>query len=102
MGWGMSQVVRIEKRKRGIFGTLVWWVFLAWNAFAALWLFYAISGAAQVVQNSADAGAQAGAAIGGTIASGFILSVWLLGSLILGLIVMLSRGKKVTIERVVN
>lgn len=98
----MSQIVRIEKRKRGVFGTLAWWVFLAWNAFAALWLFYAISGASKVMQDSVDGAAQAGAAIGGTIATGFILTVWLLGSLILGLIVMLSRGKKVTIEKVVN
>lgn len=98
----MSQVIRIEKRKRGVFGTIAWWLFLAYNAFMALWLYYAISGAMEVAGNATDGAGQAGAAIGGTIATGFILSIWLFGSLILGLIVLLSRGKTVTIEKTIN
>lgn len=98
----MSQIVRIEQRKRGVFGTIVWWLFLAFNALMALWMYFAITSVAEVASQTQDAAQQAGAAIGGTIASGMILSIWLLGALILGLIVALSRGKKVTIEKVVE
>lgn len=98
----MAQIVRIEQRKRGIFGTIVWWLFLAFNAFMAAWMYFAISSVAEVASQTSDAAQQAGAAIGGTIASGMILWLWLLGAVILGLIVALSRGKKVTIEKVIE
>lgn len=98
----MATVIRTEKRKRGIFGTIVWWAFLAFQALMALVLYHAITGAADVAQTATDAGGRAGAAIGGTLAAGFLLMVWLIGSLILGIIVLLSRGKTVTTERTIE
>lgn len=98
----MATIVRTEKRKRGIFGMLVWWVFLAFNAIMAALCFMTIKGAVDVGQQTTDAAHQAGAAIGGTLATGLMLTIWLVGSLILGLIVALTRGKTVTTERVVD
>jgi hypothetical protein len=40
---------------------------------------------------------QAGQAIGGTIGSGVILFFWVAGAVILGLIAMLTRGRKTII-----
>ena len=98
----MAKVIRTEKRKRGIFGTLIWWAFLAFNGFMGLWTYMAIRGVSDHMQTTTEAAERAGAAIGGTLATGFILSLWLTGSLILGLIVALTRGKTVTIEEVVE
>ncbi|MEY9717918.1 fatty acid desaturase [Sinorhizobium fredii] len=98
----MATVVRTEKRKRGIFGTLVWWVFLAFNGFMGLWIFYVIKFASEKFEQTADAATQAGTAIGGTVAAGMLLSLWLIGSVILGLIVALTRGKTVTVERLIE
>ena len=98
----MATIIRTEKRKRGIFGTLVWWAFLAFNGFMGLWLFYVIRIASQQFGEGGDATTQAGTAIGGTIAAGALLWLWLIGTVILGLIVALTRGKTVTVEKVID
>ncbi len=98
----MATVIRTTKRKRGFFGTLMWWVFLAFNALMAVWVFMAVKMAGEQYSSSADAAYQAGTAIGGTLATGAIIIMWLVGSAILGLIVALTRGKEVTTEKVVD
>jgi hypothetical protein len=45
---------------------------------------------------------QAGRAIGGAIGSGMLLTMWALGDIILGLFVLLSRGRKTIIEETVQ
>ncbi|TIU13359.1 MAG: hypothetical protein E5W44_03675 [Mesorhizobium sp.] len=97
----MPHIERIEKRKRGFFGMLFWWMFLGFNILMGLWMFSAIKLSSDQFQSSTDAAHQAGTAIGGTIAVGVLLWIWVFGDIILGLLVALSRGKKVTIERAV-
>lgn len=97
----MAKVIKTTKRKRGVFGTIVWWLFLAFNGLMTLWVFWAIKMAAQHAQATTDAAVQTGSVIGGTIATGLLVSLWLFGSLILGLIVALTRGKTVTVEETV-
>jgi hypothetical protein len=41
-------------------------------------------------------------AVAGTIAVGVLLLLWVVGDVILGLLVLLSRGRKVTIERTID
>lgn len=97
----MATIVRTEKRMRGIFGTLVWWIFLVFNGFMALatGLFvYHSSGASQPLNPVEPAVAVVATGIG----TSFLLGLWLIGSLILGLVVALARGKTVTIERVIE
>ncbi len=97
----MATILRTEKRKRGIFGTLIWWAFLAFNAFMALatGLFtYRTSGASFPPGTVEPAIAIVATGIGVT----FLLGLWLVGSLILGLIVALTRGRTVTVEKVVG
>ncbi|MBZ9927773.1 hypothetical protein FJW04_22005 [Mesorhizobium sp. B2-7-3] len=98
----MPHIERIEKRKRGFFGMIFWWMFLAFNALMGLWIFYAIKLSSEHYQATTDAAGQAGTAIGGTLAVGMLLWLWVFGDIILGLLVALSRGKKVTIERTVG
>jgi hypothetical protein len=80
----------------------MWWLFLAFNALMAFWVFSAIRMASDQYSSSTDAAHQAGTAIGGTMATGAIFVMWLIGSAILGLIVALTRGKEVTTEKIVN
>ncbi|MCQ8872289.1 hypothetical protein NP945_10705 [Mesorhizobium sp. LMG17149] len=97
-----TRIERVEVRKRGFFGMVFWLVFLAFNALMALWMFAGIKGASDQYQATTDAASHAGTAIGGTVALGILLWIWLFGAIILGLLVLLSRGKKVTIERTIE
>lgn len=98
----MAKTVQTEKRQRGVLGWIVLLVFLGFNA---LMLFATISG----LGASSEAGAElttdaekAGAAIGTVIGLGMIMSIWVMGAGILGLFVLLTRGRKVITTEVVE
>ena len=98
----MARTITTTKRKRGIFGTIVWWLFLAFNALMAFWMFGLWSTVGQQNDLTDGSAESAGAVIGGTLASGMILTIWIIGALILGLIVALTRGKTVTVQETVD
>jgi hypothetical protein len=91
----MSRTVQREIRKRGFFGWMFLVLFLTFNALMCAWLvsYWAMLGGIET-HGSAE---QAGQAIGGTIGSGVILFFWVAGAVILGLIAMLTRGRKTII-----
>ncbi|AWI59011.1 hypothetical protein AB395_00003375 [Sinorhizobium fredii CCBAU 45436] len=75
-------------------------MFLAFNGFMGLFsglFIYHSTGASS--PGSVD---PAVAVVATGIGASFLLSLWLTGSLILGLVVALTRGKTVMIERVVD
>lgn len=92
----MATIVRKEKRKRGFFGWVFLILFLGFNALMVLWL-GAYWAALSDMETSSSAEA-AGAAIGGTIGSGMLLTLWVFGDIILGIFVLLTRGQKIIIE----
>ena len=98
----MPETIRIETRKRGVFGTLMWWLFLLFNLVMVAWTTYGCAVIGSDIEGATEAPEQAGAIIGGGLAIGMILSIWFFGAIILGLIVALTRGKKVTVERTVD
>jgi hypothetical protein len=87
----MGTIVGADKRKRRILGTAIWWMFLAFNAFMGVWFCYALTVASETRGEGTDAVAQAAAAI----TAGVLLWLWPIGSVILGLIVALTRRKTV-------
>lgn len=93
----MTRIVRTERYRRGIFGHLIKWVFIAFN----LLMVYALSqywvGLGELERPASEAG-RAGAAIGGTIGTGMIVFFWVAGAVILGLLTILTRGRKVIVE----
>lgn len=96
----MATTIRIEKRKRGIFGKI--FIILFW-LFNALMLFAIISGASGSgdAMNALSSDAErAGYAAGTAIGMGFLVMLWTAGAVILGLFVMLTRGSKVITEEV--
>lgn len=96
----MAKIIRKEIRKRGFFGWLFLLTFIGFNLLMAAWLFSYWGSLSQL--NAASDAEKAGAVIGGTIGSGMILSVWCFGDIILGLFVLLTRGRKTIIEETVE
>ncbi len=92
----MPTVIRTEKRQRSAFGQIVKWIFIAFNALMLVWLVSGMNAVSQLTPDS-DA-ARAGHAIGAAIGFSMVLSIWVMGDLILGLFVLLTRGNKVIVE----
>ncbi len=61
----------------------------------AVGLFGGLGGAGEVMNIAASDAEMAGAAIGTAIGARMILTVWVMGAVILGLMMFFTRGKKV-------
>jgi hypothetical protein len=87
----------ITTHKRGFFGRIwqiVFWVFQA----AMILLIYAnfSSGNAVATECAGDAACQAGVVIGGGLIAATGWFVWILGTIIFGILMLATRGKLVT------
>jgi hypothetical protein len=92
----MATIVRKEKRQRSFFGNFIKWAFIGFNVLMLVWV---ISGINTVSGLKADSeAARVGHAIGATIGFGMILGLWVMGDIILGLFVLLTRGDKIIVE----
>lgn len=96
----MAKIIRKEVRKRGIFGWIFLIAFWGFNAVMALSLYAGIKGVSEIQPQ--DAAQEAGTVIGATFGVGMLLAIWLLGALLLGLLVLFSRGRKTIIEETVE
>lgn len=83
---------QLRKPKRGFFGKLFKWSFVGFNLLMLVWLVTGFN-AATSDMNTLNGAEQAGAAIGTGIGMAMVLTVWVLGSIILGLFVILTRPK---------
>ena len=90
-------VVRTEKRERSLIGQLIKWSFIAFNLLMAVWVVGGLHAVSKIQTHSVAE--QIGAGIGATIGITMLLILWALGDLILGLLVLVTRGDKVIIER---
>jgi uncharacterized membrane protein YhiD involved in acid resistance len=93
----MSAIIHIEKRQRGPVGKVIKWIFAGFNVFMLIWLFRALSAVSQLELHSAAE--WAGAALGMAIGLGIIFIPWALGNVILGILVLLTRGHKVLVQQ---
>ncbi len=82
---------RLRKPKRSFMGKLFKWTFVLWNLLMLAWLVGGLASASNVEATGAaeEAGRDAGIALG----VGVILVIWTLGSVLLGLFVLLTRPK---------
>lgn len=87
-----------ERRVRGAGGTIAAFLFWAFNLLMLAWVvsYWASIGGALDATNSAAT--RAGAVIGTTIGTGLLGSVWIIGDLFLGALMLATRGHKVLIE----
>jgi hypothetical protein len=86
--------VQTEVRKRSVLGHVVKWVFILFNVLMLTWLIFGIGGATEGYEQMSEA-EQAGTAIGAGIGVMMILTIWVLGDIILGIGVLLTRGRKI-------
>lgn len=94
----MAKIVRTEVRQRGIVGKIFKWSFIGFNLLMVFVMLKACSATSDVMTNAHSDAEQAGTAIGATMASGMLLTVWVAGVVILGAMTMFTRGKKVIVE----
>jgi ssDNA-binding Zn-finger/Zn-ribbon topoisomerase 1 len=86
--------VQLRKPKRGFFGKLFKFVFIAFNIIMLLWMFSYFGAVSDVASNASSGAEQAGTAIGATLGTGMLLFFWCVGDVILGLLVLFTRPKK--------
>ena len=97
-----TKVVRTEKTVRGPIGQIVKWTFIIFNI-VMLCLMVAFCGhVGEVVNQSASDAETAGAGLGGALGSGFLLMIWLVGDVVLGLFVLFTKGKKTVVEETIS
>lgn len=84
----------LRKPKRGFFGKIFKWLLILFNVLMVVWLFSYLGEVGAVMDGSGSEAERAGAAIGGTIGMGMILTYWVIGDIILGLATILTRPSK--------
>ncbi|NSY36844.1 hypothetical protein [Leisingera sp. ANG59] len=84
----------LRKPKRGFFGKIFKWLLILFNVLMVIWLFSYLGQIGEMMDGTASEAEKAGAAIGGSIGTGFILTVWVIGDIILGLVTLLTRPSK--------
>lgn len=94
----MSAVVQRHVRKRGFFGKLFKFLFIAFNALMLIWVVSYWVTLGGMFQTAASDSTKTGMEIGAAIGTGALLFLWMAGSVILGLITLLSRGSIVVIS----
>jgi hypothetical protein len=94
----MASVTKVEKRQRGFIGQFFYLVFIGFNLLMLVWF---VSGLVTVsgIPVGSDA-ERAGRAIGAAIGFGLLLTFWLIGALVLGILAAVTRGNKVIVEDV--
>ena len=91
--------VTTETRKRGVFGWIIAVLFWGWQALMALALVSGLNNVAPVVGAAQTHADRVATSAGATIGVGLLLGFWLLGSLVLGLMMAFTRGRRVTTTR---
>ena len=84
---------QVKKPKRTFFGKIVKWVFILFNLLMIYWLFAGMGGSSEVIQSATTGAERAGAEIGTGLGAMMIGTVWVIGDIIIGIIVLLTRPK---------
>lgn len=90
----MENQLITTKPKRNIIGKLIKWTFIAFNILMLIWFVVGIGGATKSVAEAGSEAEQAGAAIGTGLGAMMIIFVWVSGSVVLGILTLLTRAKK--------
>jgi hypothetical protein len=83
----------LRQATRSTFGKIVKWGFIGFNGLMAIWLISGVGSAGQSIDQMGSDAERAGAAIGTALGAGIILFLWLVGAVIGGIAVLLTRPK---------
>lgn len=84
----------LRKPTRTLFGKIAKWAFIGFNVLMLVWLVVGLGAGGEVVQGAKSEAEAAGAAIGTGIGVMLIISTWVSGDFLLGIIVLLTRPSK--------
>lgn len=84
---------QIKKPKRGCLGVIFKWTFILFNVLMLVWLISYFLQIGELSSELSGDAEKAGAAIGATMGTGMLLSIWAIGDVILGLFVLFTRPK---------
>ncbi|MBT9554642.1 MAG: zinc ribbon domain-containing protein [Myxococcales bacterium] len=85
--------VAVAIPKRGFFGKLIKWTFIAFNILMLIWMIGGVGAASKVASSAASEAERAGAALGTGIGAMMVMSLWFFGDVILGIFLLLTRPK---------
>jgi len=94
----VTKIVRNEIRKRGFFGHIFKWLFIAFNVLMVVWLIGYFKLVGDLFSSQSTGAARTGATLGGMIGTTVILWFWVLGDFILGILAFFTRGRLTIIE----
>lgn len=86
--------VQREISDRTAFGKVMKWLFIIFNIFMLIWMVTSCVAVGDISSNAVNDAERAGAAIGAGLGMTFLLFVWGVGDVILGLFVLFTRRKK--------
>jgi len=86
--------VQLRKPKRGFFGVIFKWTFILFNVLMVAWLASYWGTVAEITTATSSGAEQAGAAIGATLGTGMLFSIWVFGDIILGMFVLFTRPSR--------
>ena len=84
--------------KRGIFGWLFLLLFIGFNILMISSLIAGIEGSSEVVLDAQSDAERVGASIGVSLGIGFLLMIWAIGDIILGIPVLMTRPSKTLVS----
>ncbi|HDJ1440804.1 TPA: hypothetical protein PPN70_003247 [Serratia rubidaea] len=84
---------QVRKPQRSIFGKIVKWVFILFNIFMIYSVFAGLGGSGEVINNAATDAERAGAAVGTGIGVMMLGTLWVIGDIIIGMLVLFTRPK---------
>ena len=84
---------QLKKPRRSLFGKVIKWAFILFNLFMIYCLFAGLGGSGEVMNHATSDAERAGAAIGTGLGLMAIASLWVIGDIIIGILVFLTRPK---------
>lgn len=84
----------LRKPRRGFFGSLFKGLFIVFNGAMVIWLVGYMISIGELLDSTTSDAEQAGAAVGGTLGVGLLVLFWALGSVILGLLTIITRPSR--------
>ncbi|HAH0340068.1 TPA: hypothetical protein GFX63_12000, partial [Escherichia coli] len=84
---------QIKKLKRSFFGKLIKWIFILFNIFMIYTLLVGLGGTSEIINNATSDAEKAGAVIGTGLGLITIGSLWVIGDIIIGILVFLTKPK---------
>ncbi|EJH1132827.1 zinc ribbon domain-containing protein [Escherichia coli] len=84
---------QLKKLKRSFFGKLIKWAFIFFNIFMIYTLLVGLGGADEITNNTTSDAEKAGAVIGTGLGLIAIGGLWVIGDIIIGILVFLTKPK---------